>query len=164
MNTRFEPKRNAKARQFPARLFSCRARRIFGPLVAVALACLAGGGACAQSTSGQNTGRRNQPNPGMDVPSPMGPNPTFQEHRIQQLNLERQKEMVSETEKLLQLTKQLNADVSRNHSDTLTPDQLRTLEKIEKLAKSIKDKMTNPVQGTIFEQGFPPPMSPPGVP
>ena len=162
MNIRLEPKQNPKP--FPSRRISRRACRIFTPLLTLAFACFAGAGVNAQTTSGQTTGRHGQSTPGMDVPGPMGPNPTFQEHRIQELNLERQKEMVSDTEKLLQLTKQLNAEVARNHSDTLTPDQLRMLEKIEKLAKSIKDKMTNPVQGTIFDQGFPPPMTPQGIP
>lgn len=88
----------------------------------------------------------------------------FQARRIQELNVERQKEMVADTDKLLKLTAELNADVAENHSTTLTPDQLRMLARIEKLAKSVKDKMSNPVQGTIFQDSFPPPMGPPGMP
>lgn len=116
----------------------------------------------AQLTAGQNNSRGPQ-NPEMAVPSSGGGNFTFQDRRIRELNAERQKEMVSDTEKLIKLTAELNTEVAQNHSATLTPDQLRTLIRIEKLAKSVKDKMSNPVQGTIFQDSFPP-MSQPAIP
>lgn len=121
--------------------------------------------ASAQLTSGQGNNRGPQnPQMGIPGPGPVGPNPNFQERRIRQLNVERQKEMISDTNKLLKLIAELNADVAQNHSAALTPDQLRTLARIEKLAKSVKEKMTNPVQGTIFQDGFPPPMAQPAIP
>lgn len=100
----------------------------------------------------------------MGIPPVVGPNATFQERRIRQLNVERQKEMVSDTNDLLKLTAQLNAEVAKNHSSNLTPDQERMLARIEKLAKSIREKMSNPVQGSVFEDSFPPPMAQPVIP
>jgi hypothetical protein len=117
----------------------------------------------AQLSSGQSNSRNPQP-PQLSNPATIGPNSTFQARRIRELNVERQKEMVSDADRLLKLTAQLNAEVAHNHLSTLTPDQLHMLERIEKLARSVRDKMSNPVQGTIFEESFPPPMSPPGIP
>lgn len=141
---------------------------VIGRVMGIALALVFGLGACslasAQLTSAQASGRSPQ-GPGMTIPGPVGPTTgPFQGRRIRELNVERQKEMISDTEKLLKLTAELNAEVAQNHSATFTPDQLRTLTKIEKLAKSVKEKMSNPVQGTIFQDNFPPPMSPPTIP
>jgi hypothetical protein len=113
----------------------------------------------------QNSPRAPQQPPQMGIPPTVSsPNETFRERRIKQLNVERQKEMVSQANDLLKLTAQLNAEVAKEHSTSLTPDQLRTLAKIEKLAKSVREKMSNPVQGTIFEDNFPPPIAPPLIP
>lgn len=138
--------------------------RLLGFAFALILAFAASSPAGAQMTPVPNTGRGSQAPSQMAVPGPVGPSPNFESRRIRQLNVERQKEMVSDAAKLLALTAQLNADVAKNHSETLTPDQLRTLAKIEKLAKSVKEKMSNPVQGTIFQDSFPPPISPPVIP
>lgn len=125
---------------------------------------------CGLSTAGaqftpQNSPRAPQQPPQMGIPPTVSsPNETFRERRIKQLNVERQKEMVSQANDLLKLTAQLNAEVAKEHSTSLTPDQLRTLAKIEKLAKSVREKMSNPVQGTIFEDNFPPPIAPPLIP
>lgn len=118
----------------------------------------------AQITTIQN-GNRGPQNPQIPMTGPATTSTSpFQARRIQQLNVERQKEMVSDTDKLLKLIADLNADVAQSHSTTFTPDQLHMLAKIEKLAKSVREKMTNPVQGTIFEDNFPSPMGPPGMP
>ena len=58
----------------------------------------------------------------------------------------RQKEMASDADKLLKLTRELNAEINSSNSDSLTPEQLRKVDKIEKLARSIKEKMSPPVQ------------------
>ena len=89
----------------------------------------------------------------------------FEQRRIVALNSERQKELVSDTDKLLKAIADLNAEVSHNTSDSFTPDQLRELEKIEKLARGVKDKMANPVQTSIFGDGMMSPGIPPvGIP
>lgn len=57
------------------------------------------------------------------------------------LNAQRQKEMISDTNKLLKLAKELNYEVAASGSDALTPDDLHRLAEIEKLARSVKEKM-----------------------
>jgi len=61
------------------------------------------------------------------------------------LNVERQKEMVSDTNKLLKLARELNAEISSSNSDSLTPAQLRKVGEIEKLARSVKEKMSTSI-------------------
>ncbi|MGH9589502.1 MAG: hypothetical protein ACRD25_03870, partial [Terracidiphilus sp.] len=117
-----------------------------------------------QMPTSQNGGRMGQQVPQMGIPPAVGPNATFQERRIRQLNVERQKEMVSDANDLLKLTARLNAEVAKNRAASLTPDQVRMVARIEKLAKSIREKMSNPVQGSVFENNFPPPMGQPVIP
>ena len=71
-----------------------------------------------------------------------------QERQLRALNAERQKALVSDTVKLLKLANELNADVKSGNPDMLTVDQLRKLEQIEKLAHSVKEKMSTSVRGT----------------
>jgi hypothetical protein len=61
--------------------------------------------------------------------------------RIAALNLLRQKEMTSDTEKLVLLAIQLKAETDQSSSDKLSVVELRKAELIEKLAKSIREKM-----------------------
>lgn len=117
-----------------------------------------------QMPASQAGSRARQQIPQMGIPPVAGPNATFQERRIRQLNVERQKEMISDTNDLLKLTAQLNSEVAKDHLSDLTPDQVRMLARIEKLAKSIREKMSNPVQGGVFEDSFPPPMAQPVIP
>ena len=81
------------------------------------------------------------------------------ERQLQALNADRQKSLVSDTVKLLKLANELNAEVSGRNPDTLTPDQLRKLEQIEKLAHSVKEKMSTSVRGVppfhMPEEGVP---------
>lgn len=61
--------------------------------------------------------------------------------RIAMLNVIRQKSMITDAEKLLQLAKELNDDASGGH--TLSPsDRIHKAGEIEKLAKNVKEKMT----------------------
>jgi hypothetical protein len=61
--------------------------------------------------------------------------------RLQALNIARQKGMVSDANKLLKLTTELNEEIARTNSGTLTPAQIRKLAQIEKLAHSVSQKM-----------------------
>ncbi len=87
----------------------------------------------------------------MDRPSPMPTDPSASgdfapiptERQLRALNIERQKEMVSDTNKLLRLARELNQEVAANGSATLTDDQLRKIAEIEKLARSVKEKMAD---------------------
>src|SRR6185312_5236560 len=92
----------------------------------------------------------------MDAPPVVDGTLNMPMRRIKALNIERQKALVSDTDDLLKLTKQLNEEVARDRSITLTPEQVRMLAKIEKLAKSVREKMSDPVQRNIFENSFPP--------
>jgi hypothetical protein len=69
------------------------------------------------------------------------------ERVLQALNADRQKSLVSDTLKLLKLANELNAEVNGGNPDTLTANQLRKLEQIEKLAHSVKEKMSTSVRG-----------------
>jgi cell division protein FtsN len=71
------------------------------------------------------------------------------------LNAERQRLMVSDTNKLLKLASELNAEIRNSNSDSLTPEQLRKVGEIEKLAHSVKEKMSTSIQGTPVFLGPP---------
>jgi hypothetical protein len=73
-----------------------------------------------------------------DIPSN---DPAEQQRRLRALNVERQKRVVSDSNKLLKLTTELNAEVAQSSFDSLTPTQLRKLAEIERLARDLKEKM-----------------------
>lgn len=83
-----------------------------------------------------------------DSNGPFGQDPNSPEQkRIRALNAERQKSLVSDTEKLLKLAKELNDEMAQNNSGTMKGDQLHKVEEIGKLAKSVKEKMSFSVGG-----------------
>lgn len=61
------------------------------------------------------------------------------------LNAERQKALVSDTVKLLKLAQELNTEVASSTADSLSPDQMRKIANIEKLAHNVKQKMSESV-------------------
>jgi len=83
--------------------------------------------------------------------------PVEYEKRLRALNALRQKSLVEDTNKLLKLAAELNAEVSAAHPDALTLDQIHKLAEIEKLAHSVKEKMSTSVREP---QGLPPPFAP----
>jgi hypothetical protein len=56
-------------------------------------------------------------------------------------NTERQKEIISDSARLLALAQKLNDEVSKTNKNTLSVPVVKEAEEIEKLAKSIKTKM-----------------------
>ena len=93
-----------------------------------------------------NNGRNGQNFP--DATSPMDREANSHEkRRIQLLNAERQKAIVSDTEKLLKLAKELNDTVAQSEPGTRSAEQLRKVEEIGKLARSVKEKMSYSVSG-----------------
>jgi hypothetical protein len=64
------------------------------------------------------------------------------QRRLKMLNNERHKSIVSDSEKLIKLTTELNDEIARSNSGSLTPEQLRKIAEIEKLAHDVRDKMT----------------------
>ncbi len=61
--------------------------------------------------------------------------------RLKEINLQRQKEMTSDTAKLLELANQLKNETDRTENDKLSVLEVRKAEMIEKLAKSVREKM-----------------------
>jgi hypothetical protein len=79
--------------------------------------------------------------------------PAAKERQLRVLNAERQRSMVSDADKLLKLARELEDEISRTNPESLTQDQLRKIAKIEKLARSVKDKMSTAMQaGTVGPQ------------
>jgi len=68
------------------------------------------------------------------------------ERRLQYLNAERQKSMVAETNRLVKLAADLNAQINSGEHTQLTLDQARQLAEIEKLAHRIRDRMSTSVR------------------
>lgn len=89
------------------------------------------------------------PAPGSDQKDPLAdinkPNdPTVDKLRKQQvkaLNDQRQKQLVTDADKLLQLATELKTEVDKTDKDTLSVAVIRKSDEIEKLAKSVREKM-----------------------
>ena len=61
--------------------------------------------------------------------------------RLKALNVERQKSLVADAQKLVNLATELDSEVKGMEGDSLTPEQVRKLNQIEKLAHEVKQKM-----------------------
>ena len=66
--------------------------------------------------------------------------PIEEERRLRALNAERQKSLVSDTNKLLKLAHELNDEVNATKSDSLDPQELTQVAEIEKLAHKREGK------------------------
>jgi hypothetical protein len=73
--------------------------------------------------------------------NPADLDPSLVQRRIQALNADRQKSMVSDTDKIVSLARQLDAEIASNPTGEPTPDELQKIATIEKLAKNVKTKM-----------------------
>lgn len=56
-------------------------------------------------------------------------------------NIERKKQILEDTSKLLELATQLKAEVDKTNKDTLSLNVIRKADSIEKLAHGVKEKM-----------------------
>lgn len=61
--------------------------------------------------------------------------------RLEQMNLLRQKEMSDATARLVKLANEVKAETGQGAANSLTVVELRKVELIEKLAKSVREKM-----------------------
>ena len=106
----------------------------------------------AQSGQGQTRGTQQSPMPQppisqqpSGIPGIMDPdaplNPRMEQQQAKLRNIDRQKQIVADTQKLVELANQLKADVDKSNKDTLSLDVIRKADEIEKLAKQVKDKM-----------------------
>ncbi len=93
-----------------------------------------------------NSGRNGQSYP--DNSGPFGQDSNSPDKkRIKLLNAERQRALISDTEKLLRLARELKDELGANESGAMTGEQLHKLDEIGKLAKSVKEKMSFTVGG-----------------
>jgi len=76
---------------------------------------------------------------------PPEPGDPIQRQRLAKMekarNSDRQKRLVQDTDKLLALAKDLKEQVDKSNEDTLSVDVVKKAAEIEKLAKSVKDRM-----------------------
>ncbi|MGC1423577.1 MAG: hypothetical protein WA354_05765 [Terracidiphilus sp.] len=73
--------------------------------------------------------------------------PVFAAKRLNALNADRQKSMVSDADKLVKLARQLDAEIASNPAKGLTSEELRKVAEIEKLAHNVKAKMAQSFGG-----------------
>jgi hypothetical protein len=79
-----------------------------------------------------------------------------QQQRWRALNEKRQKNIVSDTNKLLKLAGELDMEVKGLDWNEFTPQQLHKIAEIEKLAHGVKDKMSYSIKSpTLFEPTVP---------
>ena len=69
----------------------------------------------------------------------------IKEKQTRELRKQRYAQVVANTEELLRLATELNAEVSASSSGRLSGSQLRTVARIEKLAREVKENMARPV-------------------
>ena len=65
----------------------------------------------------------------------------LEKDREKETNDDRQKKLVEDTAKLLELANELKAAVDKSNKDTLSLDVVRKADAIEKLAHSVKEGM-----------------------
>lgn len=74
------------------------------------------------------------------APETERPNDTAQE--VAKLRSEeRRKKVAADTEKLVELARDLSAQMKQSNADTLSADQIKKLDTIEKLARGVKARM-----------------------
>ena len=77
-----------------------------------------------------------------DNSTSLGDSGSPDQKRLLSLNALRQKLLVSDTEKLVRLAKELNDEMAGADAATMTDAQLRKVAEIGKLAKSVREKMS----------------------
>ncbi len=81
---------------------------------------------------------------GLDIgfePPPAAGSPALQERMAERRNSDRQRVLVADTDRLLMLAQQLRDEVAKSNKDQLSVSVVKKSEEIEKLAKSVKEKM-----------------------
>jgi hypothetical protein len=122
-------------------------------LLCLALALLSGGGVSQQSSNGQIVyQQRNFP---QQAPfGQMDPTVSLEsEKRLNMINAERQKTIVSDAGKLLALATELNHQIAKSNPGELSAEQMRKVVEIEKLAHSVRDKMVMPMRSPSLNDG-----------
>ena len=124
-----------------------RTRRVWfrNGLATVTMMCCLGGTAVTQRLGIQPPPMQPTATPdGRDPRLPTPEDATMRsavEKQLRMRNDERQKRLVSDTEKLLQLATQLHNDVAKTDKNVMSLDVIRRAEEIERLAHGVKDRM-----------------------
>lgn len=84
------------------------------------------------------------PGPGVENGSQTDEARKLQEQMEKARNEKRQQELIRDTNALLDLARQLNAQVSGSAGEDLSPEQRKLAAEIEKLARSVEVKMKGP--------------------
>jgi spore coat polysaccharide biosynthesis protein SpsF (cytidylyltransferase family) len=71
------------------------------------------------------------------------PHQRFEQEQIARLNAQRQTQLRIDTEKLVALTAELKQHVDKTGANILSMDVIKKAQEIQKLAKSVQDKMKN---------------------
>lgn len=101
-----------------------------------------GGPFKAQGTGMQGINGQNQSPISPNVNGTADPlNSRLEQDQAKMRNLDRQKKLVDDTTKLVSLANELKSDVEKSNKDTLSLDVIRKADEIEKLARSVKEKM-----------------------
>lgn len=104
----------------------------------------------AQAVPGQqhpNGSQRGSPHLTDDMDDTTNSEAVDREKALRLQNAARQKSMVADTDRLVRLVNELNAEIVRTNPDSLTPAQQRKVAEIEKLARNVKEKMSTSVRG-----------------
>jgi hypothetical protein len=72
------------------------------------------------------------------------PHLRLQRELVARVIQERQAELKRDTEKLVALVAELKQNVDKTNTNTLSVDVIKKAQEIQKLAKSVQDKMKNP--------------------
>jgi len=126
-------------------------RRILGSAVVMVLFLGAG-----VATYGQDSQRSIQASPPIPHTRPGPPSgaipaadndsgisPAMQAQQTKFRSKDRQKQLLRDTDELLQLATELKAEVNKTNENVLSIDVMRKADEIEKLAKSVKNQMKN---------------------
>jgi hypothetical protein len=82
--------------------------------------------------------------PGLPGDGPADPLETMMAEKTRLArNVDRQRRLESDTQRLLTLANDLKTEVASSGTETLTPVMLRQMDEIEKLARSVKERMRN---------------------
>jgi hypothetical protein len=82
--------------------------------------------------------------------------PLLEERRVRMMIVSQHKSMVADTDKLLKLVTELNAEIKSTNPSSLTTEQLHKVAEIEKLARNVKDRMRMSAQGVpVFQDPMP---------
>ncbi len=105
-------------------------------VLSIALGCVAAlpGGISAEPPQNQQPDERRSRDPN-------DPMERMRREHLKQLNTERQEALKRDTDRLLELAKELKDYVDKSNEHTLSLDVIKKAEQIEKLARSVKEKM-----------------------